>query len=150
LAAPIDILVVEDSAADAQLTLEALRDARVSNRIHVARDGEEALSFLCQEPPHANAPRPDIILLDLNLPKIDGRAVLERIKSDPTLKDIPVIVLSVSSNPADVEKAYHHQAAGYITKRAELDQYFTSIRLLKELWLNVMTVPKTAKADIVR
>jgi two-component system response regulator len=137
-------LLVEDSPASAQLTLEALRDPRVPNRIHVVTDGEEALRFLYREPPHAAAPRPDIVLLDLNLPKVDGREVLATIKSDAKLKDIPVIVLTSSTDPQDVEFVYRHQAAGYITKHVELDRYFTAVRLLKELWFNVMTLPEKA------
>ena len=140
-------MLVEDSPAAAQLTLEALQDALVPNRIHVITDGEEALRFLYREPPHANASRPNLILLDLNLPKMDGRAVLATIKSDPSLMDIPVIVLTSSSNPRDVEDAYLHQAAGYITKPSDLDEYFTAIRMLKQLWFKVMTLPTRAKAD---
>ena len=139
---PIQVLLVEDSPADANLTLEALRDPRVPNRIHVVGDGVEALRFLRRHPPHAAAPRPDIILLDLNLPRMDGKEVLAEIKSDANLKDIPVIVLTCSGNPQDVEHVYRHQAAGYITKHPELDRYFTAIRSLKELWFNFMTLPK--------
>jgi CheY-like chemotaxis protein len=147
LSTPIEVLLVEDSPAAAQLTLEALRDALVPNRIHVVADGEEALKFLRREPPHADAVRPNLILLDLNLPKVDGRAVLARIKADPSLMDIPVIVLTCSSNLQDVEDAYRHQVAGYITKPSDLDEYFTAIRMLKELWFRVMTFPTRAKAD---
>ena len=143
---PIHVLLVEDSPASALLTQEALRDPRVPNRIHVVADGEEALRFLYREPPHVDAPRPDLVLLDLNLPKVDGREVLAAIKGDAKLKDIPVIVLTSSANPEDVEFVYRHQAAGYITKHADLDDYFTAIRLLKELWFNVMTLPEKDKA----
>ncbi len=137
----IQVLLAEDDPAAAQLTIEALRDPRVRPVVHVVADGEEALSFLHREPPYADAPRPDIILLDLNMPKIDGREVLARIKTDASLKSIPVIVLTSSSNPNDVEVAYRHQVAGYITKYSELDRYFTAIRSLKELWFNVITLP---------
>jgi chemotaxis family two-component system response regulator Rcp1 len=143
LASPIEVLLVEDSPAAAQLTLEALRDALIPNRIHVVGDGEEALKFIHQEPPYSDAPRPNLILLDLNLPKVDGRNVLATIKSEPSLMDIPVIVLTCSENPEDVQGAYQHQVAGYITKSADLDEYFTAIRLLKQLWFKVMTLPKT-------
>ncbi len=127
------------------MTSEALRDALVPNRIHVVTDGEAALKFIYQEPPYSVVPRPNLILLDLNLPKVDGRNVLATIKSDPSLMDIPVIVLTCSENPQDVEDAYQHQVAGYITKPADLDEYFTAIRLLKQLWFKVMTLPKTVK-----
>lgn len=147
LASPIQVLLVEDSPGAAQLTLEALRDALVPNRIHVVTDGEAALKFIHQEPPYSDAPRPNLILLDLNLPKVDGRNVLATIKSDPSLMDIPVIVLTCSENPQDVEGAYQLQVAGYITKPADLDEYFTAIRLLKQLWFKIMTLPKRVKAD---
>jgi CheY-like chemotaxis protein len=144
LTEPIQVLLVEDGPAAALLTQEALRDPRVPNRIHVVADGDEALRILYREPPHDDAPRPDLILLDLNLPKVDGRDVLARIKTDANLKDIPVVVLTCTGSPRDVEHVYRHQAAGYITKHADLDKYFTAIRLLKELWFNVMTLPKKA------
>jgi CheY-like chemotaxis protein len=143
---PIEILLVEDSPAAALLTTEALRDPKVSYHVQVVVDGEEALKFLHREAPHPSAPRPDLILLDFNLPKVDGRQVLATIKADANLMDIPVIVLTCSSNPSDVEDAYHYQAAGYITKPAALDEYFTAIRSLTQLWFNVMTMPKTARA----
>ena len=137
----IQILLAEDDPAAAQLTIEALRDPRVRPVVHLVSDGEAALDFLHRQPPYADAPRPDIILLDLNMPKIDGREVLVRIKADATLDSIPVIVLTSSSNPTDVEAAYRLQVAGYITKYSELDRYFTAIRSLKELWFNVITLP---------
>jgi CheY-like chemotaxis protein len=144
VAQSLDILLVEDSPADANLTMEALRDPRVPNRIHVVADGVEALRFLRRHPAYASAPRPDIILLDLNLPRMDGKEVLAEIKSDANLKNIPVIVLTCSGNPQDVEDVYRHQAAGYITKHPEFDRYFTALRSLKELWFNFMTLPKKA------
>jgi two-component system, chemotaxis family, response regulator Rcp1 len=147
LAVPIEVLLVEDNPAAAKLTLEALRDALIPNHIHVVTDGEAALRFLHREPPHPDAPRPNLILLDLNLPRVDGRAVLSTIKTDTGLMDIPVIVLTCSSSPQDVEDAYQHQAAGYITKPSDLDQYFSAVRMLKQLWFNVMTLPMTSKAD---
>ena len=144
MAQSLEILLVEDSPADARLTLEALEDTSTVYHVHVVGDGVEALKFLRRHSPHSAAPRPDIILLDLTLPKVDGRDVLAAIKSDAKLKDIPVIVLTSSGNPQDVEYAYRHQTAGYITKHAELDRYFTAVRLLKELWFNVMTLPEKA------
>jgi chemotaxis family two-component system response regulator Rcp1 len=147
MAAPIEVLLVEDSPEAAQLTLEALRDALVPNHISVVTDGEQALGYLEQEPPYSDAPRPDVILLDLNLPKVDGRKVLATIKADENLMDIPVIVLTCSNNPSDVEGAYQNQVAGYITKPSDLDEYFTAVRSLKQLWFNVMTLPRRVKAD---
>jgi chemotaxis family two-component system response regulator Rcp1 len=147
MAAPLEVLLIEDSPEAAQLTLEALRDALVPNHISVVADGEQALSFLQREPPYSDTPRPDLILLDLNLPKVDGRAVLARIKADESLMDIPVVVLTCSDNPADVEGAYRHQVAGYITKPSDLDEYFTAVRSLKQLWFKVMTLPRRVKAD---
>lgn len=144
--APIEILLVEDNPASALLTTEALRDPKVSYHLQVVEDGEAALKLLYRQGPHSAAPRPDLVLLDLNLPKIDGREVLATIKADPNLMDIPVIVLSCSSSPSDVEDAYRRQSAGYITKPAELDEYFTAIRSLIQVWFNVMTLPKTARA----
>lgn len=138
----IDILLAEDEPATANLTIEALRDARVSYHVFVARDGEEVLHFLHGDPPFANAPRPDLILLDFNLPKMDGREVLAKIKADPSLADIPVVVLTSSSNPHDVSDAYRLHVACYITKPAGLDQYFSAIRSLKELWLKHVTFPE--------
>ena len=145
--APIEILLVEDNPATAQLTIEALRDPKVSYHVDVVEDGEEALHFLHREAAYLAAPRPDLIFLDLGLPKIDGRKVLATIKADESLRDIPVIVLSCSSNPTDVEEGYRNQIAGYVTKPAGLDEYFTAIRSVTQLWFNVMTLPKTARAN---
>jgi len=138
---PIKILLVEDSPADARLTLEALRDARIVNEIYVVTDGEQTLNFLRNVSPHEDAPRPDIVLLDLDLPKVDGREVLQEMKADPALKDIPVIVLTSSKKPEDVTDAYKQQASCYIKKPVDADQYFIAIRSLKELWFNVVTLP---------
>ena len=142
MAAPLEVLLIEDSPEAAQLTLEALRDALVPNHISVVADGEQALGFLQRDPPYSDTPRPDLILLDLNLPKVDGRAVLARIKADESLMGIPVVLLTCSENPADVEGAYPHQVAGYITKPSDLDEFFTAVRSLKQLWFNVMTLPR--------
>lgn len=140
MAAPIEVLLVEDSPAAALLTKEALRDARVPNRVHIVADGEEALKFLHREAPHSGAPRPNLILLDLNLPKVDGRAVLATIKNDTSLMDIPVVVLTCSDDPRDIQDAYRHQAAAFITKPTNLDDYFTAIRSLGQLWFHVITI----------
>lgn len=137
----VQVLLVEDNPAQANLTVEAFRDAIVRCDISVVEDGEAALHFLHHDPPNENAPRPDLILLDLNLPKIGGLAVLQIIKADIRLQEIPVIVLTVSSNPADLHSAYQHQAAGFVTKPLDLDDYFMEVRLLKELWFKVMKMP---------
>jgi len=142
----IEILLIEDSPADAHLIVEGLRDPRTAYKVHVVGDGVEALRFLRRHSPHDAAPRPDIILLDLNLPRIDGRELLAEIKSDELLLDIPVVVLSGSASPDDINYAYRHHAACYITKSAQLDQYFTTVRMLKELWFNAASFPKKATA----
>ncbi len=133
----IRVLLVEDDPAAAKLTSEALRDALVIQEIYIVQDGEAALEFLNREGAYSEAPRPDLILLDLNLPKIDGKTLLGRIKADSALTDIPVVVLSVSDNPQDIKDAYQLHAACFITKPSELEDYFSSVRLLKELWFRV-------------
>jgi two-component system, chemotaxis family, response regulator Rcp1 len=152
LATTIEILLVEDDPASVQLTteaFEALQDPKFPYQIRAVQDGEEALSFLRREPPYANAPRPDLILLDLNLPKIDGRALLATIKADSEVMDIPIVVLSCSSDPADVKDAYRHQVAGYITKSTNLGEYLTAIRSVRQLWFKVVTLPKAGRAGAV-
>jgi CheY-like chemotaxis protein len=146
VAEPLEILLVEDSPVDAHLTLEGLRDPRTVYNAHVVGDGVEALNFLRRHPPHAAAPRPDIILLDLSLPRMDGKELLAEIKRDELLVDIPVVVLSSSANVDDVKYAYRHHAACYITKSAQLDQYLTAVRTLKELWFHTASLPKKATA----
>jgi CheY-like chemotaxis protein len=144
----VQVLLVEDNPAQAHLTIEAFRDALVQCQISTVEDGEAALSFLKREPPYGDAPRPDLIVLDLNLPKLDGLRVLQKIKQDRELLDIPVTVLTVSSNPVDVRKAYRLQAAGYLVKPSNLDEYFMAVRRLKEIWLQLLTLPQpTAETD---
>jgi CheY-like chemotaxis protein len=146
VAQSLEILLVEDSPADARLTLEALEDTSTVYHVHVVVDGLEALRFLRRDPPHDAAPRPDIILMDLNLPGMDGKELLAEIKRDELLVDIPVVVLSSSANVDDVKYAYRHHAACYITKSAQLDQYLTAVRTLKELWFHTASLPKKATA----
>jgi chemotaxis family two-component system response regulator Rcp1 len=141
----INVLLVEDDPAASRLTVEALRDALVSNHVDEVADGEAALDFLKRNPPFEFAPRPDLVLLDLSLPKIDGRDLLARMKSDPALMEIPVVVLSASDNPKDIRDAYRLHASCFITKPSELDEYFSSIRLLKELWFKVAKFPEHAE-----
>lgn len=138
---PIEILLIEDDPAAARLTIDALRDGHVFAHIYLAQDGEQALQYLNQEPPHHRAKRPDLILLDLSLPKVDGRELLGTIKADERLTAIPVIVLTSSCNPDDVNDAYRKHVACYITKPLDSDEYFSAIRCLKELWFNVVTFP---------
>ena len=132
----LDILLAEDNEFDVHVTVAAFRDARVPNRIHTVGDGEAAIAFLKRTGEHAQAPRPDLILLDLNLPKMDGLEVLEVIKADPLLKDIPVIMVSGDIHEGNIKRAYELQASSFVMKSPEVDEYFASIRALKELWFH--------------
>jgi CheY-like chemotaxis protein len=143
-AMPIEILLVEDSAGDVRLTREALRDAKVQNNLHVACDGIEATAFLQQQGKHVNAPRPDLILLDLNLPKKGGREVLEDIKRDPSLRSIPVVILTTSSAEEDILKSYQLHANCYITKPVDLDQFLKVVRTIDNFWLAIVKLPRVA------
>ena len=132
---------MEDSSGDVRLTREALRDAKVRNNLSVAMDGLEALAFLTREGAHAAAPRPDLILLDLNLPKMSGREVLERIKTDDDLKTIPVVILTTSSAEEDILKSYRLHANCYITKPVDLNQFLKVVRSIDNFWLAVVKLP---------
>ena len=138
---PIEILLVEDSPGDVRLTQEAFKDARVLVNLHVAGDGEEAMAFLKREGKHSSKPRPDIILLDLNLPKKDGRAVLAEIKEDPSLQTIPVVILTMSASEADVLKSYSLHANCYITKPVDLDGFLKVVKSIDGFWLSVVRLP---------
>lgn len=140
-AAPVEILLVEDNAGDVRLTREALREGKVYNNLHWAKDGVEALEFLRREGNHADAPRPDIILLDLNLPKKDGREVLAVIKSDDQLKQIPVVVLTTSKAEEDVLRSYALHANCFITKPVDLDKFILVVKSIDRFWLTVVTLP---------
>ena len=140
---PIEILLVEDSAADIRLTEEALKEGKVQNHLNIARDGEETLKFLRREGDNANAPRPDLILLDLNLPKKDGREVLEEIKADADLKRIPVVVMTTSQAEEDILKAYNLNANCYITKPVDLDKFINVVQSIEDFWLTVVRLPTT-------
>jgi len=137
----IEILLVEDNPGDARLTLEALKDAKISNRIQVARDGVEALAILRREGPHAGAARPDLILLDLNLPKMDGRELLREIKADTSLRRIPVVVLTTSSAEEDIISSYDLHANCYITKPVDLEQFTRVTRAIDEFWFAIVKLP---------
>lgn len=137
----IEILLVEDNPGDARLTLEAMREAKMSNRIHVVEDGVEAMEFLRRQGRFGDAPRPDLILLDLNLPRKDGREVLAEVKADPDLKRIPVVVLTTSRAEEDVVRAYDLHANCYVTKPVDLAQFMKIVALIDEFWVNVVTLP---------
>lgn len=139
---PIEILLVEDSPSDADLTEEALNNGNIIKNLHWVQDGVDALAFLRQQGKYSNAPRPDVILLDLNLPKKDGRAVLAEIKADESLKLIPVIILTTSAAESDIEKIYELQGNCYITKPIDLDQFISVVQLIREFWLRLVKLPK--------
>ena len=139
---PIEILLVEDNLGDVRLTQEVLKDGKVRNMLHVVKDGVDAISFLQQTGEYAGAPRPDIILLDLNLPKKDGREVLADIKADPDLKNIPVVVLTTSSAEQDIFRSYDLHANCYITKPVDLDQFIRVIRSIEDFWLTIVKLPR--------
>jgi CheY-like chemotaxis protein len=139
-ARPAEILLVEDNPGDIRLTQEALR-GRLTNNLHVACDGEEAIDFLYRRGRHPGAPRPDLILLDLNLPKMDGREVLAVIKKDPDLRGIPVVVLTTSHAEADVCRAYKLNCNCYITKPVDLDQFIKVVESIESFWLTIVTLP---------
>ncbi|MFE6161175.1 response regulator [Streptomyces sp. NPDC056486] len=141
-ATPIDVLLVEDDAGDELMTREAFEDNKIRNKLHVARDGEEALDFLYQRGEHIGVPRPDLILLDLNLPKYDGRQVLEKIKSDPDLKDIPVVVLTTSAAEEDILRSYKLHANAYVTKPVDLDQFIAAVRQIDDFFVQVVRLPR--------
>lgn len=141
-ARPIDILLVEDNPGDVRLTIEALREGKVRNNLAVAPDGEEALAYLHRQGSYRDAPRPDLILLDLNLPRRDGREVLAEIKSDPVLKTIPVVILTTSQADQDITKSYELSANCYISKPVDLDQFIFIVKSIESFWLTVVTLPR--------
>jgi two-component system, chemotaxis family, response regulator Rcp1 len=145
-ATPIEVLLVEDSPGDVRLTREAFKDAKVHINLHVASDGAKAMAFLKREGEYASALRPDLILLDLNLPKKDGREVLAEIKEDPTLKTIPVVVLTTSSSEADVLRSYQLHANCYITKPVGLEGFLTVVKSIDSFWLSVVRLPREVTA----
>ena len=138
----IHILLVEDNPGDVELTLKALQEGKLRNHISVVADGEEALVFLRKEGRHAEAERPDIILLDLNLPKLDGRDVLAAVKADAALRDIPVVVLTSSAAERDIVESYKLQANCYVTKPVDLEQFLTVVKTVEQFWLEVVRLPR--------
>ena len=140
---PVVVLLVEDDPGDQLITREAFEHNKIRNTLHVAHDGEEGLDFLYRRGAHQEAPRPDLILLDLNLPKYDGRQLLERIKSDPNLWHIPVVVLTTSSAEEDIVRSYRLHANAYVTKPVDLDQFMSAVRQIDEFFVQVVRLPQS-------
>ena len=138
---PIEILLVEDNPGDVRLTSEALKEGKIANNVHVAMDGEEAMAFLKKEGKYSNSVSPDLVLLDLNLPKKNGLEVLTEIKEDPELKHIPVIILSISKLEEDIMQSYNHYANCYILKPGDLNQFLEIVRSIEEFWLTIVKLP---------
>jgi CheY-like chemotaxis protein len=137
----IEILLCEDNIGDQRLTIEAFKDSKVCNRLHIAADGVEALAFLRKEGKYANVPTPDLILLDLNMPRKDGREVLAEIKADKVLKRIPVVILTTSQAEADILKTYNLHANCFITKPVDLNQFLQMIKSLQDFWFSIVKLP---------
>jgi len=139
---PVEVLLVEDSPGDVRLTREALRETGTAVNLHVASDGVEAMAFLRKEGAHLKAPRPDFILLDLNIPKLDGRQVLAQIKSDQSLKTIPTIILTTSEAEADIVKSYQLQANCYLSKPVQFQEFENVVRSINDFWLTKVKLPQ--------
>lgn len=142
---PIDILLVEDNPGDADLAREALGDSKIKNNLFVVEDGVEAMDFLRNLGEYADAPRPDLVLLDLNLPRKDGRTVLGEIKSDESLKMIPVVILTTSRDEEDILRSYNLHANCYITKPIDLDQFLKVVKSIENFWLTIVKLPREAE-----
>ena len=140
----IEILLVEDSPGDIRLTQEALADAKIHNRMSVVNDGIQALEFLCNEGDNPDAPRPDLILMDLNMPRMDGRECLEKIKADEKLKSIPVVILTTSEAERDIAQSYQLQANCYISKPVDLDQFIEVVAAIEQFWFSIVKLPPRA------
>jgi chemotaxis family two-component system response regulator Rcp1 len=138
---PAEMLLVEDNPGDARLAIEALKDAKVNNNLSWVQDGAEAMAFLRREGAYSDVPRPDVILLDLNLPKKDGREVLAEVKADKDLRSIPVVILTVSGAEEDIVKTYHLHANCYIRKPIDLDQFIEVVKAIKDFWLSIVILP---------
>jgi CheY-like chemotaxis protein len=138
---PIEILLVEDNAEEAELTIESLRDGRVRNRVHWVEDGEEAMAFLRRQGRYAAAPRPDLILLDLKMPRMNGHEVLAEVKGDPGLMRIPVVIMTESDDERDVARAYDGHANCYVTKPVDMDKFIEVVRSIEDFWLTVVHLP---------
>jgi CheY-like chemotaxis protein len=143
---PIDVLLVEDNAGDARLTREAFRDANRAIRLHVAADGAGAMNFLRNEGEHVGAPRPDLILLDLNLPRMNGHEILGNIKEDEDLKAIPTVILTTSVAEADIRKSYQLHANCYLSKPVRLEAFESLVKSINDFWLTTATLPQTGQS----
>jgi len=141
---PIEILLVEDNPDDACMTMEALREGKVRNTVHHVEDGVEALNFVRQKGKYAGAPRPDLILLDLSLPRLGGLEVLAEIKEDAELRRIPVVIMTSSTREQDVVRAYNHHANCYVTKPIDLEQFIGAVRKIEDFWLTIVRLPGAA------
>jgi two-component system response regulator len=139
---PVEVLLVEDDPGDELMTREAFEDNKIGNTLHVAHDGEEALDFLYRRGAYADAPSVDLILLDLNLPKYDGRQVLEQIKSDPDLTHVPVVILTTSSSEEDILRSYKLHANAYVTKPVDVNQFIAAVRQIDDFFLTVVRLPR--------
>lgn len=144
---PVEFLLAEDNPGDVRLTKEALRESKISNNLNVVPDGVEAMAFLRREGKYADAPRPDVILLDLNLPKKDGREVLAEVKADPGLRLIPVVIITSSEAEQDVLKTYELYANCYVTKPVDLEQFIKVIQSIETFWLTIVTLPSSVTSD---
>jgi CheY-like chemotaxis protein len=140
---PVEVLLVEDDPGDELMTREAFEDNKIGNTLHVAHDGEEALDFLYRRGKHADAPSVDLILLDLNLPKYDGRQVLEKIKSDPELTHVPVVILTTSASEEDILRSYKLHANAYVTKPVDVNQFIAAVRQIDDFFLSVVRLPRS-------
>jgi two-component system response regulator len=140
---PIEILMIEDNPGDVRLTKEALKSNKISNNLHVCQDGEEGLDYLFQRNGFETAVRPDLVLLDLNLPKVNGREILKSVKEDPTLRRIPIVVLTSSEAEEDIVKSYDLHANSYISKPVDFDQFITVVKTIEEFWLSVVKLPRS-------
>jgi CheY-like chemotaxis protein len=141
----VEILLVEDNPSDILLTQIAMKECKIANRVHVTVDGEVALAFLRRQEPYQGVPRPDLILLDLNLPRMDGRELLGEIKSDPTLRAIPVVVLSTSSAETDVLRSYDLHANAFVTKPLDMEQFSRVVRRIDDFWFGIVRLPRRSQ-----
>ena len=139
--APIEILLVEDNPGDVRLTQEAVREAKIRNTLNVVNDGEQAIAYVRRQGTYTDRPRPDLILLDLNLPRKDGREVLQELKSDPDLHRIPVVVLTSSEAEQDILSTYDLYANAYVTKPVDLEQFMHAVSSIQDFWLNIVKLP---------
>jgi two-component system, chemotaxis family, response regulator Rcp1 len=137
----VEILLVEDNPSDVLLTQIAMNECKIANRLHVAKDGEVALTFLRRQPPFEDAPRPDLVLLDLNLPRMDGRELLQEMKSDPTLLAIPVVVLTTSEAESDIGGSYELHANAYIAKPLDMEQFVRVVKGIDDFWFGIVRLP---------